>query len=209
MPDPAPFRFEQVRPGAQEPDWAHDQVVEVDRAGLRELSGVEPIDARDPLASEIGLRRLELLGGDEGALGVGETGTHGARQQHLLGDRELSHRLFHQRQLIARVGDREPRRKLRSGGSAAEEAQSPGMEGADEGLEPLGSEQAARPLPHFFRGLVGEGHRHDRAGIRPRFDQASQPVGDHSGLARARACQDEKRTFFVKDGLYLFGIQAG
>ena len=67
-----------------------------------------------------------------------------------------------------------------------------------------GAQQAGHPLLHLPGGLVGEGD--GQSLVRPHLaalDEVGQTVGEHAGLARAGAGQDQQRTCRVEDGLVL------
>jgi len=65
-----------------------------------------------------------------------------------------------------------------------------------------------RPLPHFARGLVGEGdsQRLRRPG-KARGDDVGEPCCQHAGLARAGAGEHQQRAFRCHYGFTLFGVQ--
>ncbi len=72
----------------------------------------------------------------------------------------------------------------------------------------MDAEQVLHPLAHLARGLVGEGHGGDEAGIDPHLlDQPEDAVGDDPGLARPGAGQDELRPLAVGDGGDLLGVE--
>ena len=59
-------------------------------------------------------------------------------------------------------------------------------------------DQRGDPLAHLGRGLVGEGDGQDLAGVDVAGgQQVGDPVGQHAGLARARAGDDEQRLTLV------------
>ena len=65
------------------------------------------------------------------------------------------------------------------------------------------------PLAHLLRGLVGEGDRQDLVGARlPGAEQVRDPVGEHAGLARAGAGQDQQRPLSVRDRVALRFVEA-
>ncbi len=192
----------------QEAHGAHDQVVEVEGAGGRELPLVEEENTADPLSRVVRLGVGVRLRGDERVLRVGDAAAHRAGRQDLLGDSDLVHRLLDERELIRRVRDREPRRKAGDRGVAPEEAQGEGVKGSDEGDERSAAQDPAGPFAHFLGGLVRERDRDDRARVDAGFHQTRQAVRDDPRLARARAGENEERPLLVEDRRLLLGIEA-
>ena len=71
------------------------------------------------------------------------------------------------------------------------------------------AEQITDALPHFVRGLVGEGDGDDgRAGHAVRLHQVGHSMRDDARLPAARAGQEQERTFDVGDGGLLLRIKA-
>jgi hypothetical protein len=82
------------------------------------------------------------------------------------------------------------------------------MEGAHPHPACCRAKESSHPLLHLPRCLVGESYgqgliRIDLAAL----DQMRQPVGKHSGLARACSRQDQQGTATVKDGLPLSFVE--
>ncbi len=65
------------------------------------------------------------------------------------------------------------------------------------------------PLTHFIGRLVGERKRQDLVGRNALREEMSDPAGDHSGLAGARAGQDQEGAINVGNRLILCGRQIG
>ena len=84
--------------------------------------------------------------------------------------------------------------------------QAEGVEGADEEVPGLGgSRQVGHAVPHFLGRLVGEGDRQEAEGGNVEFvEQPDDAVGDHPGLARSRARQDQGRASVMGHRLALF-----
>ena len=58
--------------------------------------------------------------------------------------------------------------------------------------------QLLHPLAHLLRGLVGEGDCEDLTGSRlAAAHQVGDPAGEHTGLARSSAGEDEQGPFAV------------
>ena len=71
------------------------------------------------------------------------------------------------------------------------------------------AEQQLDALAHLLRGLVRERDREDLARPRrARVDEPGDAVGEHAGLARAGAREDQQRAVGVLDGLALGLVQA-
>ena len=63
------------------------------------------------------------------------------------------------------------------------------------------ADEVLDPLLHLGGGLVGEGDRQDRAGVGLALgDQPGDAAGEHPGLARAGAGDDQQRRPGVDDG---------
>ena len=64
-------------------------------------------------------------------------------------------------------------------------------------------------IPHFSRRFVGERNGQDRRRRHPLVaDEVRNPVRNHTCLTASGACQDQERTFGVRDGFALLWIQA-
>ena len=72
-----------------------------------------------------------------------------------------------------------------------------------------GPTSARHALAHLGGGLVGEGDRQHLARLHPaRGEQVGDALGQHAGLARPGAGDDEQRAALVQHGLALLGVQA-
>ena len=70
-------------------------------------------------------------------------------------------------------------------------------------------EHRVEPRQHLLGGLVGEGHRQHAAGRElAGLDQPGDARGQHAGLARAGAGEDQRRLGRQGDGGELLGIEA-
>ncbi len=85
------------------------------------------------------------------------------------------------------------------------------MEGGDDHpANPFLAHQLFDPLLHLAGRLVGEGDRQQLAGVDPPLlNQVGDTVGDHPGLARAGAGQQQQGAFGVANRGKLFLVQGG
>ena len=71
-----------------------------------------------------------------------------------------------------------------------------------------GPDQGGDPLLHLAGRLVGEGDGEDLPRLRAAGrQQVGDPVGQHTGLARAGASDDQQRTALVPDGCALLVVE--
>ena len=70
------------------------------------------------------------------------------------------------------------------------------------------ADERGDPLLHLARGLVGEGDRQDLAGLHVALgQQVGDAVGEHPGLARAGAGDDQQRAALVDDRRALLRVE--
>ena len=82
------------------------------------------------------------------------------------------------------------------------------VEGADPHAAHVHRQHRRQPRQHFLGRLVGEGHRQHPAGRHlPRVQQPGDARGQHAGLARAGAGQDQRRLRRQRDRRQLLGVQ--
>ncbi len=193
-----------LREELEEVDGADQQIVEVHRVHPVQFALVGAEHVGDRLLEE----RADHLGVGVGVaqlvLGVGDLGADRGRGEALGVDAELVQAALDQAAGVSRVVDRELARvaePLRLG------AQHPGTGGV-EGHQPhrthAAADQQPRALAHLPRRLVGEGDGQHLVGLDGAGgDQVGDPVGQHAGLARAGAGQDQLRPLAVGDGVPL------
>ncbi len=146
---------------------------------------------------------------DELVLQVGHLGGHRLGRELLGVELELPAGERHQALGIRLVVDGERRRIAESLRLAAQDAHA----GRVEGHHPHGpsprADQGRDPRRHLPGRLVGEGDGQDlvRRDV-ARGEQVRDPVGEHAGLARARAGHDEQRTALVHHGSALLRIES-
>ena len=82
------------------------------------------------------------------------------------------------------------------------------MERAGHDVPPALADEADDPLAQLGGGPVREGDREDppRGDVLD-ADQVGDPVGEHAGLARAGAGQDQQRAVGRGDGAGLLGVE--
>jgi hypothetical protein len=82
------------------------------------------------------------------------------------------------------------------------------VEGGDPHRPGAGTDERGDALLHLAGRLVGERDGEDLAGLHvPLGDQVRDAVGQHPGLSRPRAGDDEQRTAGVEDRLALLRVQ--
>ena len=190
-------------------DRADEQVVEVHRVHAVQLALVVLVDVRDGLL-EVGADELAVVvGGAQLVLGVGDLRLHRARGEALDVDVEVVEALLDQPPLVRRVVDRELARVAEPVGVGAQHPGAGGVEGHHPHRARGAADQQLDALAHLLRGLVGERDREDLVGAGlARAQQVGDPVGEHAGLARAGAGQDQQRPLTVDDRLALGLVEA-
>ncbi len=118
--------------------------------------------------------------------------------------------LLDQVELVVGIEDDEVRVEGQVVGLAAQDAGTGGVEGAQGYPAGLLAKQGHHAVLHLTGGLVGEGDRQDviRAHAHG-ADQVSDALGQHAGLARARAGQNQYRAQTGGDRLLLLRVEAG
>ena len=123
-------------------------------------------------------------------------------------DVEVVEALLDQAARVGGVVDRELARVAEPVGVGAEHPGAGRVEGHHPHRAGGAADQQLDPLAHLLRRLVGERDRQDL--VRPRLagaEQVGDPVGEHAGLARAGAGQDQQRPLAVRDGVALGLVQ--
>ena len=199
VPEASAVGLLDLREGLEEVDRGHDQVVEVEGVGLAQAPLVERVRRRVGL-----LELVARLGG--GQLGVAQlvlVVAHPVQQRAglvALGVQvEVLDDQGHQPLLVLGVVDGEvglPGAALALEGAdlLTQDAHAGGVERGDPHDPGAATHQLLDALLHLGRGLVGEGDGQDRAGVRLALgDRPGDATGEHPGLARARAGDDEQR----------------
>ena len=148
------------------------------------------------------------LGVEQLVLRVRDLAADAARGEALGVDVELVDAGLDEPQRVLLVVDREAARVAEPLGVGAQDARAGRVEGHHPHRPGAVAHERLDALAHLLRGLVGEGDREDLA--RPRLagpDQVRDPVGEHAGLARARAGEDQQRPLAVQHGLALGLVQ--
>ena len=178
---------------AEQLDGVDQQVVEVHGPGLEQAGLVVGEDVRD-LALEDRLGPfLVLLGADSVVLGGRDGAVHRARRELLGIETEVADDVSGEAVGVGLVVDRERRREPHLPGIAAQDAYARRVERGHPHLLGDRTDQLGHPALHLVGGLVGEGDGQD---LERRdtlvLDEVGDAVGEHAGLARARAGHDEK-----------------
>ncbi|MDH6590726.1 hypothetical protein M2165_000615 [Variovorax sp. TBS-050B] len=175
---------------AQQLVAAQHQFAEVDHAFALALLLVELVEL-DFLAVVVAAD-LDVAGAQAVFLGAGDEPLRLLGRIAFVVDVELLHEPLDRRELVLRVEDLEGRRQVRELPVRAQEAVAQAVEGADPHAAHVHGQHRREPGHHFLRGLVGEGHGEDAAGRDlAGLQQPSDAGGEHPGLARAGAREDE------------------
>ena len=119
-------------------------------------------------------------------------------------ERQLEDPLAQEDDLLGLAEHAEVRVEAQVESAFAEDAVAEGVEGRDPGLGVTIRDELVHPLGHLDRGLLGEGEGEDLLGPRALArDEVGNAAGEHGGLARARARDDEQRALAVEDRLAL------
>ena len=111
------------------------------------------------------------------------------------------------RLLVLAVVDREAGRQPERRGLAAQQPHRGGVERADPQARRRGPDGALDALAHLARGAVREREREDRLGADAALEQPRDARGEHAGLARAGAGDDQRGAALVLDGVALRGVE--
>ena len=200
---------ERLREALERLDREHQHVVEVDRVRAVQTALVALVDLGDRLVVERGDAAHVLVGPDQLVLGVRDLAVDPAGREALGVDAEILEAGPDDAHLVGLVVDREARRVAEPLRLAPQHPPAGRVEGEDPGRARLPAEHPLEALAHLARGLVGERDREDLVGLRAvRADEMGHPMGEHAGLARAGAGDDEQRAVDVQDGFALGRIQA-
>ena len=192
----------------QQVDRADQQVVEVHRAGLDHPPLVEAVHVGDRLLA-LRVRRRGVVGGvGELVLGRRDGRLDRARRKPLRVELELLHAALHHPHRVRLVVDRERALVAEAGRLRAQDPGAGGMEGHHPHRPRDPPDQPRDPLAHLIRGLVRERDRENLHRPRPfGRQQPGDPVGEHPGLARARAGEHQQRPIAVSDRLALRRVE--
>ena len=118
-------------------------------------------------------------------------------------------RPFHGGNLVRIVVDRERARHADLLAVDAQDARANGVKGAKCYVtSEVISDQREDAVTHLARGLIGERHGEDapRTNVLVTYEMGDA-MSDDAGLPRARAGEDEKRSFGMLDGFALAGVE--
>ena len=163
--EPALVLLEFARIVAEQLHGEQQQVIEVDGVPAAELLPVFGIDVRDGLREGIHREGRVLGRQHERVLRIGNGAVHAARRELLRVEAEALHDALHHRLRIILIIDREGRRAPDEMWRGAQHAGANGVECPDPHAHGRPPEQPTDPLLHLARGLVGERHRQDLAGV--------------------------------------------
>jgi hypothetical protein len=194
----------------QDLDGQHQEVVEVDRVRAEEPPLIEVVDVGDGLVVE-GLHPIPVLGrADQLVLRRRDVLVDALGREPLRVALELLQRLLHHPDLVGRVVDREVRLVAQSRRFPAQNPAAGGVEGEDPDPARDLRQEVLEAGSHLAGRLVREGDREDLVRLDPNGgDEMGHAMRQHTGLAGARAGDDEERPFGVRDRLTLGGIQVG
>ncbi len=199
---------------AQQDVGLEQQVVEVHRTVAFAALTVELVER-----AELGHLGPAVLGG-EGGVGLVGAGRHeavfrigyarsdGVGLVPVVGQVQLAHQGLYQVAAVRGFVDREGVGVADALGVLAQDAREDRVEGshADVAAAALG-DHLRDALAHLLGGFVGEGEGQDVPGLHALLDHVGDAGGEHAGLARSGACDDERRHVVVLHGGTLGGIQ--
>ena len=185
---------------------AQHQLGEVDHAFAGALVLVGLVDVHQ-LAGLL-VAQVDVLGPQAVFLGAGDEPGHLLRNEALL---VQVHRLDHALDGgdgVARVQDLEALRQAGQLPVRAQEAVAQAVEGADPHAAHVHRQHRGQAGDHLLGGLVGEGHRHHAGGRGVALaHQPGDARGQHAGLARAGARQDQRGLLAQRHRGVLFGVE--
>ncbi len=205
---------------AQEAHRLGDEVVEVDRREAAQRRLVTRIDVGGDGVVVVAVDRRVVLGRAERVLGQRDAGQDAAGVvAPVLAAARVPHQLAHHAHLIGGVVDHEAAREAERRPLALQDGQAQRVKRAHGQLaRPAASALAARRTAaldqtghagaHLGGRLVGEGERRDVARIDAALEhQVRDAVGDHAGLARPGAGDDQERAALVQHRLPLGRVE--
>ena len=208
----APVHLSHGRPGLEQGDGAHDDVVEVQGVGGAQALGVGAVDLGEVALKGVGGHGAlgELGRGDELVLEVGDAVGEGLGGEALGVDAQLAHDEGDEASGVGGVVDGEGGAQAGGLVLTPQDAHAGGVEGGDPHALAGGAHQGGDAFTHLGGGLVGEGDGQDLAGAGAAGgDEVGDAVGEDPGLARSGPGDDEQRRAGVGDGGLLGGVEAG
>ena len=135
---------------------------------------------------------------------------HLARRIFLVINVHRLHQPLDRGQLVAGIENLEGLRQIRLAVMRAQHAVAQSVERADPHAARVDRQHRRQARHHLLRRLVGERHRKDAGGRDlSAADQVGDARGQHACLAAARPGEDQRGLVRQRDGLALFGIEAG
>ena len=192
----------------QQRDRLHDQVVEVERVGRAQPGLVDGVDLGDLALVLVGGAVGCVVGGEQLVLEVGDLGGEPPGGELLGVQLQVA---GHQPDEPARVvgvvdGEGAPHAEVLR--LAAQDPHAHRVERGDPHRVGAAAHQRVDALLHLGGGLVGEGDRHDLAGVHPTLgEHPGDAVGEHAGLARARSRDDQQGRTGVDHRLALARVE--
>ena len=188
-----------------------EQVVEVHRVGGQQPRLVAGIDLARLLVHRRYRLGRELSRCHQLVLRCRDAMDDSVERIHLVVDVQLSHDVLEHALGVVGVIDREVAREAEHLAVGAQHAHTHRVERehphAVRAVAVL-REQLVQTLAHLGRGLVGERDREDLVRAHALVaDEVRDAVREHARLARAGACQDQKRAFGGKRSFALRGVE--
>jgi hypothetical protein len=186
----------------------HQEVVEVHPAGGQQPVLVAAVQLDQVRVAEGGGLVLQRVRPEQAVLRVGDPTEHRLLGEPLRVELEVVVAGAQHPQLVGLVEDREVAPVAEGVRVAAQDPHARGVEGA--GPEPAGGrpDEGDQPVAHLPRGLVRERDRDDPLGPHaPHLHEVRDAVGEHPGLAAARAGEHEERTALVQHRLALGRVE--
>ena len=194
---------------AQQRHGVDEQVVEVHRPG-----GVQPALV---LGVHLGVLAIEdVLGASRRGSGVDELvlpeadrALHASRSEALGVEAEVADHVAGEAGRVGLVVDRELPRVAEQVGVGPQDAHARRVERGHPHRSGDRADQFGDAAAHLVGRLVGEGDGQDRRRRHALVDEVGDAMGEHPGLARSCAGDDEQRSAAVDDGVELVGVEPG
>ena len=187
----------------------HKEIVEIKGVALLELALVSAVEIVDLLAAEIARRSGKpAVGIEQPVFSVADFALYLPQRKVFIVDIERFIQLFEYCGLIVVIIDGERTGVPQLFDVPSENASAHGMKCAYPDLLAGLADKGGYALAHFSGGLVGKG---DRQNIPRRYaviDQVGNTVGQRTGFAAARACQNQYGSFQGFSRFALLLIQA-
>ena len=170
---------------------AQHQLTKIHHALALALLFIELVNRH--LAPGLFVLQLNLMGAQAVFLAAANKPLHLLLREALIVQRELLVQALDGRELVLRVENLKTLRQVGSFGMGAQKPVAQAVEGAYPHAAHIERQHGRQARHHLACGLVGEGHRQHPAGRDlPGLQQPGNARGQHPGLARASAGQNQR-----------------